>query len=180
MKTCVLLLRGINVGGRGILPMKELVALLENLGARNVRTYIQSGNVVLQCTERGSSGLAGRLSRDIRAGRGFEPQVLLLDSKELERAMARNPFPDAEGDPKTLHVGFLAAAPSRPDLEKLEALKARGERFHLAGRVLYLHLPKGVGRSKLAAGAERALGVPVTLRNWRTAETLREMAAETG
>lgn len=175
MHTWIALFRGINVGGRNPLPMKALAALLEELGSRGVRTYIQSGNVVFASKRGGAAPLSKAIAKGIRARFGFEPGVLLMGSNELEDAIAGNPFPEAETDPKALHLGFLAAAPPSPDLEKLEALRSESERFQLAGKVFYLHAPDGVGRSRLAASAEKLLGVPMTDRNWRTVCKLREM-----
>ncbi len=131
MKTYIALFRGINVGGRSILPMKELVSILESLDAQNVKTYIQSGNAVLQHEEKDPLRLASRISAEVKKSRGFEPHVMLLDSKEFEKAMAGNPFPEAEFEPNTLHLGFLASKPTNPDLKKLESLKADSERFVL-------------------------------------------------
>lgn len=178
MNTYIVLVRGINVGGR-TLPMKELVAHLESLGCRNVVTYIQSGNVVLQSNKKTSELVVG-IPKVIEQHHGFSPSVLLLTLAELESAIAGNPFPDAEADPKGLHCGFLGAVPSNPDLEKLESLRAKSERFHLAKKVFYLYAPDGIGRSKLAANSERLLGVPMTDRNWRTVARIRDMAREIG
>jgi len=177
MKTYILLLRGINVGGRNALPMKELVALLEDLGCRNVRTYIQSGNVVLQ-TSKNASSLSKQVSAKVKERRGFEPCVLLLELQDFIRAIAANPFHEAESDPKGLHFGFLDSVPSKPDLKKLEALKTKSERFQLIDKVFYLHAPDGVGRSKLAANSERLLGSSMTDRNWQTVGKLRDTAEE--
>lgn len=157
--------------------MKELVILLEDLGCQNVKTYIQSGNAVLQSSETASS-LSSRVRLEIKRRRGFEPHVLLLELKDLKRAIAANPFPEAESDPKGLHFGFLDSAPSKPDLDKLAALAAKSERCQLVEKVFYLHAPDGVGRSKLAASSERLLGVAMTDRNWRTVSKLRDMAEE--
>lgn len=179
MKTCIALLRGINVGGKNLLAMKELVAMLGDLGARNVKTYIQSGNAVFAWKDKDTSQLSKRISAEIKKRRGFDPHVLLLELKDLEKVIQQNPFPaEAEADPKALHAGFLAAAPERPDLKTLESLKSDSERFRLIGRVFYLHAPEGVGRSKLAAKSERLLGVSMTDRNWRTVLTLWKMAQE--
>jgi uncharacterized protein (DUF1697 family) len=175
VKTRIALFRGINVGGRHRLPMKELVSLLEDLGCRNARTYIQSGNAVFECGERESARLAERISAEVRKRLGFEPSVLLMGIGEFEKAMRQNPFREAETDPKSLHVSFLAATPKQPDMERLDALRKDSERFRLIGRVFYLHAPEGVGRSKLAAAAERCLGVQMTDRNWRTLCRIREL-----
>lgn len=96
--------------------------------------------------------------------------------KSVEAALLQNPFPDA--DPAFLHLGFLGAIPAHPDLAKLAGLKTENERFQLVDGVFYLHAPDGVGRSRLAAAAERLLGVPMTDRNWRTVCRLRDMARE--
>ena len=175
MKTYIALFRGINVGGKNPLPMKDLVSLLEALGARNVRTCLQSGNAAFQHTEMGASRLTTSIGAEIRKLRGFEPCILLLVPEELERSMAGNPFREAENEPETLHVGFLAAAPAKPDLNALEGIKKESERFFLKDSVFYLHAPEGIGRSKLAAGAERLLGVSMTDRNWRTVCRIRDM-----
>jgi uncharacterized protein (DUF1697 family) len=178
MNTYVAFFRGINVGGRGTLPMKELVAALEEAGARNVRTYIQSGNAVFESAERNLPRLSGHIATNVMKRRGFEPQVQILAFEALAKAVAENPFPEAVSDPAGLHLGFLAATPKRPDLEKLASLKKASERFHRSGSVFYLHAPEGVGRSRLAASAEKLLGVAMTDRNWRTVSKVMEMATD--
>jgi uncharacterized protein (DUF1697 family) len=179
MSTWILLLRGINVGGKNRLPMADLVADLEALGLENVKTYIQSGNVVFQASsdavldvEALQDDVAGRIERR----HGFRPQVVVLGAGALEQAAAANPFPEAEAEPRSLHLFFLASAADAPDLEGLEAVKASSERFELADGVFYLHAPDGIGRSRLAAKVEKSLGVTVTARNWRTVRKLLEMA----
>jgi uncharacterized protein (DUF1697 family) len=172
----IALFRGINVGGKNMLPMKELVAILADLGARNVKTYIQSGNAVFVSPEKDTARLASSIGREIKKRRGFEPHVLLLTLEDLERAMRKNPFTEESIDPRTLHAGFLAAKPEKPNLKALESLKTENERFRLIDKVFYLHAPEGIGRSKLAANVERLLGVPMTDRNWRTVSRIREMA----
>ena len=180
MKTYVALFRGINVGGTNVLPMKDLVALLENIGSQNVTTYIQSGNAVLQNREEDASLLSSKIRAAIKKSHGFEPQVLLLEPKEIERAVESNPFPEAESEPKTLHVHFLASRPKNPDLGALDSIKSDRERFALRDRFFYLHAPDGIGRSKLAANAEKLLGVALTGRNWRTVRKVMTMAKQYG
>jgi uncharacterized protein (DUF1697 family) len=178
MKIYIALFRGINVGGNSLLPMKALKPLLENLGLQNVRTYIQSGNVVFQSEEEDTVRLSNTISAEVKRNHGFEPKVLLLQVEELEQAIAANPFPEAELEPKTLHFNFLASPPQNPDLKGLERYKAENERFELKGNVFYLHAPDGIGRSKLAANIERLLGVAMTGRNWRTVCEIMTMARE--
>ena len=172
MKTYIALFRGINVGGNSKLPMKELVAVLEGVGLKNIRTYIQSGNVVFE-GKGDTSMLAARMGSAIKKSHGFEPWVLLLDAAGLEQAFQGNPFQEAEGN--TLHFNFLESIPPAPDLSGMEKIKAATEEFQLKGDVCYLHAPDGIGRSRLAANMERLLGVPLTSRNWNTVKKLQEM-----
>jgi uncharacterized protein (DUF1697 family) len=178
MKTYIALFRGINVGGNNILPMKELVAILENIGLNKVKTYIQSGNVVFQSQAEDAPRLAKKISAEVKTNRGFEPRVLLLELPEMEQALKSNPFPEAESEPNTLHVNFLVSVPANPDLKTLESIKKENERFNLKDKVFYLHAPEGIGRSKLAASAEKLLGVAMTGRNWRTVCKIVAMVKE--
>jgi uncharacterized protein (DUF1697 family) len=176
MKTYIALFRGINVGGRHSLPMKELVALLQDLDCRNVKTYIQSGNAVFESKVNNTSQLSRKISAEIKKRRGFEPHVLLLRLEEMEKAITNNPFPDGENDPQALHVGFLTSTPKKPDLERLESLRTNSEQFKLVDNLFYLYAPEGIGRSKLAASTEKLLGVPMTDRNWGTVCKIMELA----
>jgi len=172
----VALFRGINVMGNNVLPMKALQGLLEQNGCREVRTYIQSGNVVFRSAHARASAVERKLGALVAASHGFQPRVLALGLEDLEQAAAGNPFPRAAEAPTTVHLFFLAEVPPAPDLEGLAALATATERFELKGRVFYLHTPDGFGPSKLAARAERLLGVHATARNWRTVTTLVELA----
>ena len=176
MKTYIALFRGINVGGNNILPMKELKALLESLKLQNVRTYIQSGNVLFQCEEQNKTSITKKISNAIENSHGFKPQVLLLATEELAGAISNNPFPEAETEPKTLHLFFLVSAAIKPNFEKLDNSKSETEQYKLVGSVFYLHAPDGIGRSKLAVKVEKSLGVSATGRNWRTVQKIMEMS----
>ena len=178
MNTFIALFRGINVGGKNILPMRNLTELLEGLGLSRVKTYIQSGNVVFQSENKNTADLSHQISTAIGKGYGFTPQVLLLEMKELQQAIASNPFPQGENEPKTLHLFFLESPPKNPDVETLENLKAHSEQFMLANNVFYLYAPDGFGRSKLATKVEKALGVGATARNWRTVSKIMSIAQE--
>lgn len=175
VNTFVALLRGINVGGARMLPMKSLVSLLEGDGFRSVRTYIQSGNVVLQSSDDTVDGIGTRIAQLIKQQFRFDVHVMTLSEDELSAAIRNNPFPKAIGEPSTFHACFLAKTPVRPDLESLTQVKTASESFALKGRVFYMHTPEGAGNSKLAARVERALGVDTTCRNWRTVIQLLEM-----
>jgi uncharacterized protein (DUF1697 family) len=176
MKVYVALFRGINVGGGRALPMKDLSRLFEQNGCAGVQTYIQSGNVVFRSSVADPDRLAKRIAAAVSKSRGFEPKILVLTRRELERAAANNPFAEADQMPKSVHLFFLAQPVPKADLTSIGALAAKSERFALKGQVFYLHTPDGFGTSKLAARAERMLGVDATARNWRTVTTLVEMA----
>ena len=100
---------------------------------------------------------------------------MLLTEAELQSAMENNPFPEAEADTKSLHLSFLAEKAENADIELLKQLKKDNERFALTDSVFYLHAPDGIGRSKLAAKVEKALGVAITGRNWRTVNKIQAM-----
>ena len=140
----------------------------------------QSGNAVFQNKEEHASLLSNRIRAAIKKSHGFEPRVLLLKPEEVERAIESNPFPEAEAEPKTLQVHFLASMPKNPDLGALESIKGDRERFALKDGVFYLHAPDGIGESKLAANAEKLLGVSMTGRNWRTVCKVMAMAKQCG
>lgn len=179
MLTWIALLRGVNVGGRGSLPMAELRVLIGEAGGRDVRTYIQSGNAVFaadEANEADRGALAARIAGAVEEAKGFRPAVMLLSAGELAHAMAANPFPRATDAPTSLHLCFPERDPGAVTLDTLEAARGEDERYALVGGVLYLWCPSGIGRSKLAAGVERAVGVPVTARNWRTVARLHAMA----
>jgi uncharacterized protein (DUF1697 family) len=175
MNTWVALFRGINVGGNNMLLMKDLKTLMEKNGCRDVRTYIQSGNVVFRSSLTDPGDIERRLTAAVEKKHGFTPRVLALTLGDLEKAVAGNPFPQASRDDRSVHVFFLAEPPKRADTDGLERARASSERFALRGRHLYLYTPEGLGISKLGRQAERLLGVAATARNWRTVTTLLDM-----
>lgn len=174
-RTCALL-RGINVGGNHKLPMKELAALFEQAGCREVETYIQSGNVVFRPAKEDLKKLGAKLEAAIEARFGFPAPVALYAGEEVAALEQANPFL-AEGCAEdTLHVGFLRDAPRSG--AAVDASKLGDERAVLVGRALFLHLPKGVGRSKLTSALlDKGMGTIVTLRNLRTVRELARRAA---
>jgi uncharacterized protein (DUF1697 family) len=175
MQIWIALLRGINVGGKNILPMVKLREILQAIDCTEIRTYIQSGNVVFHSKHSKASVLAKQIQAGVKAQHGFEPSVLLLTEAELRLAVASNPFVDATSEPKTLHFFFLEQACPSPNIQALNSAQSPTEQIHLTDRVLYLHAPDGVGRSKLAANAEKILGVVTTARTFRTVQKLQSM-----
>jgi uncharacterized protein (DUF1697 family) len=168
METYVVLFRGVNVGGKNLLPMKALISALEENGYQNVKTYIQSGNVVLK----GKPFSSGDISKLVSAKFGFNPEVLVLKKSEFLSSIKHNPFHPKEG--KSAHFYFCSKKP-KINPEKLGKYLAETEEYKLIDRVFYLHAPNGIGRSKLVANMELCLGVPVTGRNLNTIKKLEEM-----
>ena len=175
MTVCVALFRGINVGGHNKLPMQELRDMLASLGCENVQTYIQSGNAVFRIAK-DPAILADEIVVAIDDSFGFRPGLLILKLDAFRAIAAANPYRAAEATPAQLHVSFLTETPTDPDIESLERLRSASESFELANGAFYLHAPDGIGRSKLAARVEKALGVEATGRNWRTVSKLLELA----
>lgn len=157
------------------MAMASLAMTLESAGCRSVRTYIQSGNVVFTSSSRSKPNLTRRLGDAIEAAFEFRPNILLMTDTDFRSAIAKNPFSDAIREPKTLHFFFLQSKPELPDVDGIDKLAIPSERFELIDSVFYLHAPEGFGRSKLAAGAERKLGVSTTARNYKTIASLSEM-----
>jgi uncharacterized protein (DUF1697 family) len=176
MTIWIALLRGINVGGKNLLPMQDLRAVLEEIGLTQVRTYIQSGNCVFGSEQTDPRALEQAIAAAIEQRFGFRPETLVMRVESLAAALAANPYSDGANDPKTVHFSFLAAPASNADLSALESLRASTERFHLTDAVFYLHAPDGIGRSRLAAQVERHLGVAATGRNLRSVMKIAELA----
>ena len=175
MPLYIALFRGINVGGSNSLPMTDLVQILSDIGAKEIRTYLQSGNAVFSSTESNIDLLAEKICRQVEIRKGFLLKVLILTLEEFEQAIAENPYPQHTDDPSSLHLGFLAAPPISVDMEKLISLQSKNEEFTLTPKVFYFYAPDGVGRSRLAAGVEKVLVVTMTDRNWRTVCKIRDL-----
>ena len=167
MSRYVALFRGINVGGKQILPMQALREILAACGCEDVQTYIQSGNAIFS-SEVAPGELSANITHAIQKRFGFAPQVLILTIDRFVAVAAANPFAEAEENPSCLHVAFLTEKPAAPNLDALNDLKVESERFLLKDDAFYLYAPDGIGRSKLAGKVDRHLGVATTGRNWRT------------
>jgi len=174
----VALLRGINLGGRQ-LPMKDLVAMFERAGCANVRSYIQSGNVVFLASERVAAGISAVIEKAIRDRFKYDAPVVLRSAAELATVARKNPFLLTGADPKSLHVAFLASAPLNASVAALDPKRSPGDEILVKGRDIYLRFPNGVGKSKFTnAYFDSKLGTTSTIRNWATVLKLLEMARE--
>jgi uncharacterized protein (DUF1697 family) len=180
MPSWVALIRGINVGGQRAVSMERLRGSFAAMGFRDVRTYVQSGNIVFEAAADTRDALTRKIEEGIRRDFGFSVIVILRTAKELQRIVKTNPFLNEEGiEQAKLHVTFLARPPIKAALKNLEALPASPDRFRLMGREIYLYCPDGYGRTKLSNNAfEKRLSVAATTRNWKTTTALCEIAGE--
>jgi uncharacterized protein (DUF1697 family) len=177
MPIYVAMLRGINVANK-MVKMERLRASFEALGFDQVRTYVQSGNVVFHAEEKSPDKAAKKIENRITRDFGFEVPVLVKSAKDLEQVVKSNPLLKEKGiDHSKLHVTFLLGAPPITAAKALEPLATSRERFRVLNREIYLYCPDGYGISKLAnATIEKRLAVVATTRNWRTVNALLEMA----
>ena len=173
----VALLRAINVGGTKKLLMAELRAMFEAAGCADVRTYIQSGNVVFRADPALAERITALIEAEIAATKGFQVPVVTRTAAEWSAVVEGNPFLAAGADPAQLHVGFLAEEPSAARIAELDPDRSPPDAFEVRGREVYLHFPNGTARSKLTVDYfDRVLGTTITIRNWRTVRKLHEMA----
>lgn len=178
--TYVGLLRAINVSGRNAVRMPELVGLLEEVGCRGVRTYLQSGNVVFSSAVRSAGRLEGVIEEGIEQRFGLEVVTLVRSAAEIAEVLAGNPYLGGGVDPAGLHVTFLKQAASEERVRALTVPDTEDSGV-VVGRQVYLNCPNGYGRTKLNnAFWERKLQVKATTRNWKTVNALVERAAATG
>lgn len=175
--TYIALLRGINVGGKNILPMADLAKMFVAAGCTDVQTYIQSGNVIFKAAPDVATGLPEVISAQIMKKFGFVVPVVSRNAVQLEDVVANNPFLKAGAPEGMLHVMFLADLPKTDSVAQLDPKRSPPDEFIVRGRDIYLKLPNGVARSKLTnAWFDSKLGTVSTGRNWRTVLKLLEMA----
>lgn len=172
----VALLRGINVGGKNLLPMRSLAALFAEVGCNDVRTYIQSGNVVFRAKDATVRKLPGVVGRAIEERFGLRVPVVVRSAADLARVQRANPFLAKGADPAELHVVFLAEAPAAAAVAALDGKRSPPDELVVLGREIYLRLPNGVARTKLTNDYfDSKLATTSTMRNWRTVLKLVEM-----
>ena len=174
----IALLRGINLGARNRVSMPELRELLTGLGHEDVKTLLQSGNVVLTSEETGEA-LEQALERAIADELGVESRVVVRTTRELAGVVKRDPFAGVADDPKRYQVSFLSGKPEAAVVRALEAADVAPEQVAVSGREIYAWHPEGIQRSPLAKLLTDAkLGVTATARNWNTVVKLLALARE--
>lgn len=178
-ETHIALLRGINVGGKNKLAMKDLESIFMGAGATAVRTYIQSGNVLFTACRNVLGDLGDVVVTEIAARHGLRVPVILRSQAEIEAARGVNPFHRRGLNPKALHVMFLRDSPSNSTVLALDPHRSPPDEFAVLGREVFLHCPNGIARSKLTTTwIDRALDTVSTIRNWNTVNALADMCRE--
>ncbi len=170
----IALIRGINVGGRQLVRMADLRALLERLGFAEPQSILQSGNLVFTGDRRSAVTLEKLLERETTARLKLDVDFIIRSAKDLRTVVDRNPFlREARDDPGHLVVMFLKSVPTGDAVAALQATIKGRETVHADGRHLYVVYPDGIGRSKLTGNViEKKLGTRGTARNWNTVQRL--------
>jgi uncharacterized protein (DUF1697 family) len=176
MTTFIALLRGINVGGNRKLAMGALRDLCEQAGLTNVRSYVNSGNLVFDGT-RSAAAQEKRLEAAIAKHAGFKVDVMARTAKQWSGYVRGNPFPELSAEHPNRVMLIVPKTPLGGDaVETLREKASGGERVEQAGEVVWVYFAEGAGRSKLAAQPPGR--IMVTARNWRTVLKLDEMARQ--
>lgn len=178
MNVVISMLRGVNVGGHNKLRMVELKALYESLGHGNVKSYVQSGNVIFSTHERDVEQLAAGIQSAIERRFGFRPDVIVRTAAELRDVVLKNPFATRQGiEPNKLLVTFLVRDPGQEARDKVLAIKIEPDELCMEPREYYIYFPIGMGQSKLPAAAiTRAIKASGTGRNWNSVTKMLEIA----
>jgi uncharacterized protein (DUF1697 family) len=180
MTTFISILRGINVSGQKKILMADLKKLYEELHLGNVKTYIQSGNVIFDADEKNNCfQLAEQIKEKIFEKYRFEVPVIVRTASEMKNTLDANPFIHDNGiDREKLHITFLAAEPAKEFLEKIKTITYPSDRFIISGKDIFLYCPKGYGVTKLSNQFfESRLKVKATTRNLKTVKQLAALAA---
>ncbi len=176
MHTYISILRGINVSGQKIIKMTALQLLYQNLGFKNVCTYIQSGNVIFQEKETTKQDLGKKICNEILNSFGFEVPVLVMELKEVKEIIQKNPFLiNRKEEINHLHLTFLSSTPLKENIAKIQEIKSISDEFII--KVIYLFCPNGYGKTKLTNNFfENKLKVTATTRNYKTTNELVNIA----
>ncbi len=180
MPIYISMLRGINVGGHKRIKMDQLRKSFEALGFEQVKTYIQSGNVVFATGKTYPATLSKKIEERIVKDFGFSASVITRTADEMSKMVTGNPFLKQRGiDPAKLHIMFLSEPPAPAALKELAGATVAPDQCQCSAREIYFYLPNGVSKSVLwNSPVDRILAVVTTTRNWRTVNTLHRMCQD--
>lgn len=164
------LLKGVNVSGHRIIKMAELKVIFENMGYKNVRTYIQSGNVVFESAKVKNESIANKLEAGLKEALGYAVSVVVRTKLEIESIIAGYPFNKVKGhEDFKRDVAFLSAIPEKSAVKELETLSTPDELFKVIGNNVYTIRNKTFPDALIGKGVlEKKLKVIATVRNWNT------------
>jgi uncharacterized protein (DUF1697 family) len=182
MPIYIALLRGINVGPHKRMKMEKLRASCEALGLKQVKTFIQSGNLIFQGEKISPAALSKKIEAQIVSDFGFSADVISRTSDEMAKIIRENPLVKEKGvDSSKLHVVFLADVPPAVAIKRLESLTLAPDRVSWSAKEIYFYFPNGVSGSSLwKHPLDRVLTVSATMRNWNTVNKMYEMAVGCG
>jgi uncharacterized protein (DUF1697 family) len=173
--THLALFRGINVGGKNMLPMKDLAAIFAAARAEDVRTFIQSGNVLFNAEPKNAPDISGRVLATVKKRFGIEPPIVLRTSAQMRGVVKGNPYLD-EPESERLYVMFLADRPKAASVKGLDPNRSPSDRYTVVGTEIFMHLATGAAKTKLTnAYFDSKLATISTSRNWRTTTKLLEL-----
>jgi uncharacterized protein (DUF1697 family) len=180
MSKYISMLRGINVGGQNKLLMERLREIYKAAGLGNVRTYLQSGNVIFESGENDPTKLTADIEKRIQQSCGYEIEVFIRFPEDFKRILKANPFlKDQRAEQSKLYVTFLYQKPAASAWEKLITPAGSADEFVPGVQEIYLYCQNGYGRTKLSNSFfERKLGVVATTRNWNSVSALYKLLLE--
>ncbi len=170
------LFRAINISGRNIILMKELVKFFEQAGYLDVKSYIQTGNIIF--TSPSKSTCMKFVTDKIEKNYHFLAEILTICENDLVRILSSNPFIGDTYNSKDMHIFFLFNKPKNYNLELLNEVCSITEKFQLVGNALFVLTPGGIWKSKLARNIEKVIGVKYTARNWNTVLQLHKIITQ--
>lgn len=180
LQVFISILRGINVSGQKKILMSDLKGLYENLGFKDVATYIQSGNVIFKSNEKlPDTGFAKKIEEAIEKKYDFKVPVVIRSEEEMKKTISSNPFlKEKNNDSKRLYVTLLSEIPAKENVESIENIDFSPDKFIIIGKEIYLCVPNGYGETKISNNFfEKKLKVKATTRNWNTVNKLSDMAS---
>jgi uncharacterized protein (DUF1697 family) len=176
MRTYIAMLLGINVSGQKMIRMTDLTSLLSELDLKNIRTYIQSGNIVFEYPETDQKELSELIKQKILKRYEFEVPVIIMKQEELLYVAEQNPFVKKGFNIEKLHVTFLEEPPLPEMIEKARTANIGSDEFEIIAKAVYLHCPDGYGQTKLNNNFfESRFKTKATTRNWKTVLKLCEI-----
>ena len=179
MGVYISILRGINVSGQKLIKMTDLVKHCEALGLKNVKTYIQSGNVIFQSPDSAPEKISLKIAKKIKKEYGFDVPVMVKSAKDLKQILNNNPFIERGENTNQLYVTFLSDVPRRELVNNIDPKRFLPEEFTWDKNVIYFFSPNGYGNAKMNNNFfENKLKVEATTRNWKTVTKLYEFAEQ--